>query len=391
MNHLSKTMRIDIPPDLKEDLRRGKRHIRPASQTSEIEESTLPSNEGLHIGDADFQELLQSVYDAAVISNLDGSIVDANARACEFLRLSQSELRSRNLTTIISGADASTLQTLQASVEKDRFVLIQAYCARKDGDIFPAEIAVNSLHVRGKLLFCCFIRDVTLRRHAEETLRTVHNAIQNASTGIAISNRRGQLKYVNKAALALWGVNSSEDLLGQDLRSLITDAQQVETMIAAVHSGQDWSGEVVLPRKDGTSLLSQVSAAANRDTDNELIGMVFSFLDISDRKRAEEAEKHSERQRIMVESIGTACHHLGQPATVILTSLELLLRQPKGGGGPMSTEELLSTSMEAAESLRTMLHRLNDIAEYRTEAYITVGSDLGSSASRIVTIGEGEP
>ena len=40
MSRLSKTMRIDIPPDLKEDLRRGKRHVRSASQTSEIGTST---------------------------------------------------------------------------------------------------------------------------------------------------------------------------------------------------------------------------------------------------------------------------------------------------------------------------------------------------------------
>jgi signal transduction histidine kinase len=134
-------------------------------------------------------------------------------------------------------------------------------------------------------------------------------------------------------------------------------------------------------------LLVQVSAAGNRNADHDLVGMVLSFLDISDRRRAEEAETHAERQRVMVESIGTACHHLGQPATVILTSLELLLRQP-AHGGPLSTAELLNSSMEAAESLRTMLHRLNDISEYRTDTYIEGKPDAGYSESRIVAVGD---
>lgn len=363
--------------------------MRPAAQTSEIAQTSSPSSsEGDHVGNSDFQELLQSVYDGAIIATLDGDIVDANSRATEFLRLSHSELRTRNLTAIISGADTATIQTLHSSVENDRFVLIQAHCVRKDGVLFPVEIAVNRLHVRENVYFCCFIRDVTVRRQAEEMLRTVHNAIQNASTGIAISNRRGLLKYVNKATVSLWGVKSEEDLLGHDLRTLIRDTKQVEVMIEAVHSGQDWSGAVALPRHDGTSPLVQISAAGNRDADNELVGMVFSFLDISDRKRAEEAEKHAERQRVMMESIGAACHHLGQPATVLLASLELLQRKPVGL--QLSAEELLNSSIEAAESLRTMLHRLNDIAEYRTDPYIGGGSDTGYSGTRILAVHENE-
>ncbi len=389
MSRLSQTMRIDIPPDLKEELRRGNRHVRPAAQTSEITPAVPTPNEGTHLGDADFQELLQSVYDGAVIATLDGTIVDANARAGKFLRLSHDELCTRNLTAIVSGLDPSTIQTLQTSVENGRFVLIQAHCVRNDGILFPAEIAVNRLHVRGTLYFCCFIRDVTVRRQAEEMLRTVHNAIQNASTGIAVSNRRGLLKYVNKATVALWGVNSEEDLLGRDLRALIPDTKQVDTIIEAVHSGQDWTGEIALPRQDGATLLVQVSAAGNRDADNELVGMVFSFLDISDRKRAEEAEKHAERQRVMVESIGAACHHLGQPATVLLASLELLQRKPEGI--QLSANELLDTSIEAAESLRTMLHRLNDISEYHTDSYIRGVPDMGDSSPRILAVHEEAP
>ncbi len=387
MNRLSQTMRIDIPPDLKDDLRRGTRRVRTAAQTSKIEMASPSPGESHRVGDSDFQELLQSVYDAAIIANLDGGIVDANTRATEFLRLSHHELCSLNLTAIISGADNDTLQTLQTSVENDRFILIQAHCTRRDDSLFPAEIAVNRLHVRGKLYFCCFIRDVTLRQQAEDMLRTVNNAIRNASTGIAISNLTGQLKYVNKATLALWEVASEEELLSYDLQTLIPDTQQVDTMIATVQSGEDWSGESVIQRKDGSALMVQVSVAGNRDADGELVGMVFSFLDISDRKRAEEAEKHAERQRVMVESIGAACHHLGQPATVILTSLELLMRQP-AIEGPLSRSELLNSSMEAAESLRTMLHRLNDISEYHTDSYIDAKPGAGYSESRIVAVGE---
>ena len=49
-------------------------------------------------------------------------------------------------------------------------------------------------------------------------------------------------------------------------------------------------------------------------------------------------------------------------------------------------EELLISSVEAAESLRTMLHRLNDIAEYKTTAYIEGRGADGISESRILDV-----
>ena len=386
MSRSSQTMRIDIPPDLKEELRHSERGTRVAPAQQPAPASPRPSKEYAHIGDTDFQELFQSVYDGAIITNPDGMIVDANTRATDFLQRSRAELCERNLITLISGADSSTIQTLQASMENDRFVLIQAYCARKDGALFPVEIAINRLHARGNVYFCCFIRDVTWRRQAEEMLRTVHNAIQNASTGIAIADLKGLVNYVNHATLKLWGAARKEELLGRELRSLIPDAEQASSMVQAVLSGQRWSGEIILPQKDGPPLHIRVSAAENRDTDEELVGMVLSFHDLSDRKRAEEAEKRAERQRIMMESIGAACHHLGQPATVLLASLELLMR--KRDTDSSLNEELLKSSVEAAESLRTMLHQLNDIAEYRTTPYIEGRTDAGYEGARILAVKE---
>jgi PAS domain S-box-containing protein len=375
-------MRIDIPPGMKEEMRHAQAELPLAPPPAE----RVPNGKPMpSIGSADFQELFQSVYDGAVIATLDGHIVDANARAADRLQRTHAELCQCSLVEIISGADADTLRTLRASMEKERFVVIQAYCLRKDGALFPAEIAVNRLNVVDNAHYCCFIRDVTWRWQAEERLRTVHNAIQNAATGIAVADRRGKLGYVNPATLKLWGVEEKDALLGKNLQELFPDPAQAKDMIATVMSGRRWTEEIALPRKDGAILRVRVSAAENRNADDEVIGMVLAFLDLSDRYRAEEAQKQTERQRVMIESIGAACHHLGQPATVLLASLELLVRNRAGSTAAIS-EDLLSSSVEAAESIRQMLHKLNDIAEYRTTPYIEGQGRDGLSGARILEV-----
>ena len=384
MTRLSQTMRIDIPPDLKEELRlidKKRGTIPMAEPPPNIPVSTGSASS---LGDTDFQQLFQSVYDGAIITTLTGQIVDANTRALYFLQYTRDNITTLNLTDIISGSSADTVATLQSGIEKDRFILIQAYCARHDTSLFPCEIAVNCLKIRDKQYHCCFIRDISWRRQAEEMLRTVHTAIQHSATGIAIADLSGQIDYINMAGAHMWGQTTTEALIGMKLGDLITDQESVAAMVYAVKRGESWHSELTLTTESHVMVHVQMAVAPNRDADGNLIGMVISFLDISDRIRANEAEQQADRQRVMVESLGAACHHLGQPATVLLASLELMARVRHTDKG--LADELLSSSIDAAESLRKMLHNLNDITEYRTTPYIEGDNESGLAQSRILDV-----
>ncbi len=365
----SSTMRIDIPPDLLEEqgqkvprLETAKIRVRPnLTKTGRIS--------AVSTTDSRYDQLLQSIYDAALITDLTGRILDSNIRAVEFLQYSRLEFQQLVILEIISGADAGLIKTLCHNLQKERFGLLQAYCLRKDRSYFPSEIAVNLLRFPEPKL-CFFIRDVTLRRQAEEMLRTEHNAVQNAGNGIAIATKEAKLEYVNPAILKMWGYGDQSDLLGQDLRNLLTGLPAAEEMVQSVltdHSA--WLGELVAKRKDGSEFDIQVSAACNRDADGEVVGMVVSFVDISDRKRAEEALRQSERQRVMLASVGAACHHLGQPATVIMTNLALIKRMTEALNNE-SLMKILNMTIEATDSLADVLHKLNSVNEFKTIQYL---------------------
>lgn len=79
-----------------------------------------------------------------------------------------------------------------------------------------------------------------------------------------------------------------------------------------------------------------------------------------------EALLEAERQRVMIESIGAACHHLGQPATVINSYLQLL----RCVDLPPRERAMLEECRLAAESVASVLDRLQNISVYRTESYI---------------------
>lgn len=380
-NEFSSTMRIDIPPDLLADAKQKTAKVDTAKIRIRPPGPKLSRSGAVEAANTKFEQLLQSIYDAALITDRQGRIIDSNVRSCEFFLYSRAEFQQLSILDTISGAESSLLDTLYDNLQNERFALLQAYCTRKDGTYFPAEIAVNILKLE-EMRLCFFVRDVTVRRQAEEMLRTEHNAIQNAGNGIVIANVDARIEYANPAVVTTWGFDNAEELLGKDIRTLLTDEEASEQMVRTVLSEhQTWSGELMARKKDASAFDVQISAACNRDSDGEVVGMVLSFADISDRKRAEEAVRQAERQRVMLASVGAACHHLGQPATVIMTNIELIKRMTKAGDN-VTLQEILRLTNEAAETMAEVLHKLNAVTEFRTVQYLD--SDASESPENVI-------
>jgi len=361
------TMRIDLTPELLKKLgvsqEQATRSIRRRPRVV-----SSRAREGRRGKGSRFHELLDSVYDGVLICELSGRVVEANARASELFLYEREELRGRNVTSLLAGAEESLLDAVREALRGERFVVIQAYCERKDGSYFPAEIAVNLLRVGDEQL-CFFVRDVTVRKETEDRLRAVTIAVENAASGIVITDLEGRISYANPAAARMSEHVGSDELTGEPVSMLFEDPATTDRIAGEILHGKGfWQGEAALRREGGRSLAVEVTAAANRDSDGELIGMVFSLMDITDRKRIEEALREAAAQRAMIASIGAACHHLGQPATVLVTNLELLKRYYDRV--PSEVRDLLVGCLEAAESFGDILRRLNAATSFETEKYI---------------------
>lgn len=382
---LSSTMRIDLIPDMPTEPVKGAQKRIVIAKAVDRNPGKVSAEPSSVLGDAHFQALLHSVYDAALITGMDGKVLDANGRANDFFLYGRDDLCKLHVFDLISGADESLVSALCQNLEHERFALIQAYCIRKDGTLFPSEIAVNRLDL-GTARLCFFFRDISIRRQAEEMLRTEHRAIQNAGNGIAVADLNAILEFANPAVARMWGYSNPEELLGKDIRSLFDEGPVAAEMVRSVLEVQkDWTGEIRTRTVDGQLMDVQVAAACNRNSDGELVGAVLSFVDIGDRKRAEEAIREAERRRVVLESLGAACHHLGQPATVLLANLGII-QTKLNDSSDRTVRELIGASLDAVDRLAKILHKLNAVNEYRTTQYIgnTGGGD--AEENRILQI-----
>jgi PAS domain S-box-containing protein len=196
------TMRIDITPAMLEQLQQAPAPggVRLSNRAGGLNVPPRPGGPGViripatparPLGGEDFQVLLQSIYDAVFITDPQGMIVGANVRAEQFFASTRADLCKKNVFDWLYGAERSLLNTILGSLENNRFVLIQALCRRSDETMFPAEISVSRLPLGGKTHLSFFVRDITLRKEAEERLKTGYNALQNSGSGIAVADVEG--------------------------------------------------------------------------------------------------------------------------------------------------------------------------------------------------------
>ena len=95
-------------------------------------------------------------------------------------------------------------------------------------------------------------------------------------------------------------------------------------------------------------------------------------------RRLELAEMQVERSKVVMESLAGFCHALGQPATVLLSSIELL-KMP-------STDEALRNQIldicyDAVIEIRSLLAEMKQRREYVAEAYLANNAKAGNMIS----------
>lgn len=95
-------------------------------------------------------------------------------------------------------------------------------------------------------------------------------------------------------------------------------------------------------------------------------------------KRLAAAEMQIERSKVVMESLAGFCHALGQPATVLLSSIELLKMQQVDDE---TQKQILDICYEAVIEIRDLLAQMKKKREYVAEAYLPNNEQAGNMIS----------
>ena len=90
------------------------------------------------------------------------------------------------------------------------------------------------------------------------------------------------------------------------------------------------------------------------------------------------AEMQVERSKVVMESLAGFCHALGQPSTVLLSSIELLKMD---GVDEETKKQVIDMCHEAVLEIKSLLAEMKTRREYVAEAYLAGKAEAGNMIS----------
>ncbi len=238
------------------------------------------------------RSLFDALYDAVIIHDLDGNILEVNEAALRMYGATRETFRRYSMVEQYSAYRDSEGQLEEYWRRcRDGEPQLFEWRARRphDGSEFDVEVYLSRVPNGSRTLILAMVRDITERQTMVRELRLFQRVFDNAIEGIAVTDADGTIVSVNPAFTTITGY-SAEEAIGRNPRILKSDrhdkAFYQEMWDSLIQHGQ-WSGEIWNRRKDGEAYPEWLNITAiGRDASDPLY-YVSVFHDITEMKRKE--------------------------------------------------------------------------------------------------------
>jgi PAS domain S-box-containing protein len=259
-----------------------------------------------------------------VLDPKTGVIVDANPAACFFYGYTKEELTARQITDINTMARDQVFDEMQrAGTGECRQFSFRHRLA--NGEVRDVEVFSGPVQFHGKTLLFSIIHDVTARKHAEEALQRQQEELQiildSVPAMIFYKDKENRFILTNKALAEAMGLPKEEmdgksvfDLYPSKADDYWKDDQEV------MRSSNPKRNIVETLETPAGVRWVQTDKIPYRDDRGNIIGVIGFSVDITERKRAEEALRraHDELEQRVLErtaELRLAVEHLQEEIT----------------------------------------------------------------------------
>jgi len=268
------------------------------------------AEQALRENEAKFHEIFDNVNDGIELhelqeSGLPGRYLEINDVTCRMLQYTYDELLQKNPLDIATPEHSIPLSEIARMFKTAGHVIFETGHRRKDGTIIPVEINGHTVTISGKKAVLAVIRDITERRKQEQAIRDSEQRLkqitENAEAWIWETDADGKYTYSNPVVEKILGY-SSEDLVGKlyfyDFYEP-EDRDKWKSLGLAVYRDHGSFHRFVSTNvnKDGSEIFIESTGTPIVDHNGNLLGYRGASLDVTDRKRAEEAVKQSLREK----------------------------------------------------------------------------------------------
>ena len=250
-----------------------------------------------------YRTLVETIPDMVWLKNAEGIYLGCNpaferlygAREADLIGKSDYDFADKELADTFREHDLQAMAADKSSIDEEWLT----FAGNGYRGLFET-IKTPMKDANGKLVGVLGIaRDITKRKHAEESILKLSQAVEQSPSSIVITDLDANIEYAN-AAFARESGYSLDEVIGSNPRLLHSGKTPKATytdMWAHLSNGRPWEGEFINRRKDGSEYIESALISPVFQPDGRMTHYLAVKENITERKLAE-AELQASKQQL---------------------------------------------------------------------------------------------
>lgn len=219
-----------------------------------------------------FRQFLGGMYDAVVITDPNGHILDINPRATEHFGYELDEILDEPIAKLMPSLQSEVVQRIRKGIEGERHVMINANGLSKDAKKFACEVAVSVIDLMnpGDIVFT--IRNIEKRRELMRMLESKQNAFELSKSALFVCDAEGRFTESNAAFREMFGLENENEAKALTFNYFMSD-DPLPTNFKKALAGETTTVAIVAEGDEDDQEELEVTLAPNQ-VGRKIVGVV---------------------------------------------------------------------------------------------------------------------
>ena len=326
-------------------------------------------------------DLLETLPDAVVAVDRDGTIIQINSQAQELFGYLRDELIGQKVEVLVPDSYRSQhhhhrQNFAEAPKTRRMGANLDLYGRRRNGSEFPVEISLSPVSTEDGMFVLSAIRDISDRKRIAEELRRANEElhrrtaeqlgeyrsrlaliIDSSDDAIISKDLDGTITSWNKGAERIYGY-TPEEVVGKNISLLAPQDRpdEIPEILKQIAQGESIEHyESVRLTKDGRHLDVSISVSPLRDAKGDIVGASAIARDITAQKRAEGAVHQSQKMEAIGRLAGGVAHDFNNILGIISACAEFMSDRVDPAAEPSEYVENIKKATERGAALTRQL------------------------------------
>jgi PAS domain S-box-containing protein len=310
--------------------------------------------EALRESEARNRAILESSLDGIITIDHDGRVIKFNPAAEEAFGLVHADAAGKRLAELVNFPIAHTdRRGIGDYLAKSEGKRVELSARRSDGSQFPVELALARIAVDGATVFIGYIRDITLRKRAEEALQraneTMKSILGSFPDVICVINLEREILFSNPAADQLFAELGLHHCLPMEISRMVDHVLELGTDHLPVNFDKTYRTQIHDEDKFYLPRLVVMHTRAGLP-----FGVVIFLQDVTAFRLLDDVKTNL---------IATVSHELKTPMTSLRMALLVMIEETLGSLNERQ-KEMMGIAHNESERLLRMLNALLDLARF---------------------------